>query len=128
MTAHIKTALAVVIGIVVGSAGLDALKAQTKALPAYWVIEVVEVRDQAAFMASVHTVTPTVQPFGGRYIVFGGNPTADYGPAPRRVAVIAFDSMDNAQAWVNDPTAKALRADVRKYAEMRSYLVEGTPD
>jgi len=128
MTTHIKTALAVMIGIVIGSAGFGALKAQTKALPAYWVTEALEVRDQAAFMIAINAVSPTIQKFGGRYVVFGGSPTADIGPVPKRIAIIAFDSMDKAQGWVNDPTTKALREEVARHGKTRAYIVEGTPD
>jgi uncharacterized protein (DUF1330 family) len=128
MATHIKTALALMIGIVLGGVGFGALHAQTKAPPAYWVTEVVEVRDQAAFMRAIHTVQPTVQKFGGRYIVFGGELAADVGPVPRRVAIVAFDSMDNARRWLSDPTAKELRREVNKYARTRAYIVEGTAD
>jgi len=128
MTTHIKTALALMIGIVLGGVGFGALHAQTKAPPAYWVTEVLEMRDRAAFMKAIHTVQPTVQKFSGRYIVFGGELTADVGPVPKRVAIIAFDSMDNAQRWLSDPTAKGLRYEVNKHAKTRAYAVEGTAD
>ena len=39
MTTHIKTALALMIGIVLGGVGFGALHAQTKAPSAYWVVE-----------------------------------------------------------------------------------------
>ena len=72
MTTHIKTALALMTGVVLGGVGFGALRAQTKAQPAYWVTEVLEMRDQAAFMKAIQAVPPTVQNFGGRYIVLGG--------------------------------------------------------
>jgi uncharacterized protein (DUF1330 family) len=128
MTTHIKTALALMIGIVLGGVGFGALHAQTKAPPAYWVSELVEAHDRAAFMRAIHAVQPTVQKFGGRYIVFGGEFAADVGSVPKRVAIIAFDSMDNAQRWLNDPTAKGLRREVNKHAKTRAYIVEGTAD
>jgi uncharacterized protein (DUF1330 family) len=128
MTTHIKTAVALMIGIVLGGVGFGALHAQTKAPPAYWVTEVLETRDRAAFMKAVHEVQPTVQKFNGRYIVFGGELAADVGPLPKRVAIIAFDSLDNAQKWLSDPTAKGLRREVNKHAKTRAYIVEGTAD
>jgi uncharacterized protein (DUF1330 family) len=128
MTTHIKTALALMIGIVLGGVGFGALHAQTKAPAAYWVAEVVEMHDRAAVMRAIHAVQPTVQKFGGRYIVFGGELAADVGALPKRVAIIAFDSMDNAQRWLSDPTAKGLRREVNKHAKTRAYIVEGTAD
>jgi hypothetical protein len=53
MTTHIKTALALMTGVVLGGVGFGALRAQTKAQPAYWVTEVLEMRDQAAFMKAI---------------------------------------------------------------------------
>ena len=128
MTTYIKTALALMIGIVLGGVGFGALHAQTKAPPAYWVSELVETHDRAAFMRAIHAVQPTVQKFGGRYIVFGGELAADVGSVPKRVAIIAFDSMDNAQRWLSDPTAKGLRREVNRYGKTRAYMVEGTVD
>jgi uncharacterized protein (DUF1330 family) len=130
MTTYLKTALALMIGIVLGGVGFGALHAQTtaKAPPAYWVVEVQEMRDRAAVMRAIHAVQPTVQKFGGRYIVFGGELAADVGPMPKRVAIIAFDSMDNAQRWLSDPTAKGLRHEVNKHAKTRAFAVEGTAD
>jgi len=103
MTTHIKTALALMTGVVLGGVGFGALRAQTKAQPAYWVTEVLEMRDQAAFMKAIQAVPPTVQNFGGRYIVLGGKLTADIGPVPKRIAIVAFDSMDKAQGMVERP-------------------------
>ena len=126
MTTHIKTALALMTGVVLGGVGFGALRAQTKAKPAYWVTEVLEMRDQAAFMKAIQAVPPTVQNFGGRYIVLGGKLTADIGPVPKRIAIVAFDSMDKAQGWLSDPTARGLRDEVNKHAQTRAYAVEGT--
>jgi uncharacterized protein (DUF1330 family) len=126
MTTRIKTAFALMIGIVIGGVGFGALQAQTKAPAAYWVTEVLETQDQAAFTKAIQAVPPTVQKFGGRYIVLGGKLVADVGSVPKRLAIIAFDSMDKAQGWVSDPTAKGLRDEVNQHAKTRAYIVEGT--
>ena len=125
MKAHIKTAGALMIGVVLGGVSLSTLSAQTKAPAAYWVTEVLELQDQAAFMTAIQAVSPTVQQFG-RYIVLGGKLTADVGPVPKRITIIAFDSMNKAQGWLNDPKAKAARDEVNKHAKTRAYTVEGT--
>jgi len=126
MTTHIKTSLVLITGVVLGGVGFGALHAQTKAQPAYWVTEVLEMQDQPAFMKAIQAVPPTLQNFGGRYIVLGGKLTPDVGPVPKRIAIIAFDSMDKAQGWLNDPTARGLRDEVNKHAKTRAYTVEGT--
>ena len=126
MKAHIKTAGALMIGVVLGGVSLSTLSAQTKAPAAYWVTEVLELQDQAAFMTAIQAVSPTVQQFGGRYIVLGGKLAADVGAVPNRITIIAFDSMEKAHGWLSDPQAKSLRDEVNKHAKTRAYTVEGT--
>ena len=126
MKAHIKIAGALMIGVVLGGVSFSTLSAQTKAPAAYWVTEVLELQDQAAFMTAIQAVSPTVQQFGGRYIVLGGKLTADVGPVPKRITIIAFDSIDKAQGWLNDPRARSARDEVNKHAKTRAYTVEGT--
>jgi uncharacterized protein (DUF1330 family) len=77
-------------------------------------------------MKAIQSVPPTVQTFGGRYIVLGGKLTSDVGSVPKRIAIIEFDSMDKAQGWLSDPTARGLREEANKHAKTRAYLVEGT--
>jgi uncharacterized protein (DUF1330 family) len=126
MTTHIKIALALMIGVVLADVGLGSLHAQTKAPAAYWVTEVLEVQDQAAFMKAIQAVPATVQQFGGRYLVLGGKLAADVGAVPNRITIIAFDSMEKAHGWLSDPQAKSLRDEVNKHAKTRAYTVEGT--
>jgi uncharacterized protein (DUF1330 family) len=128
MTPRAKTALALAIGTLLVGLSSGAMNAQTKTGPAYWVTEVLEMQDQPAFTKAIQAVPPTVQKFGGRYIVLGGKITADVGPVPKRIAIIEFDSADKAQGWLNDPTAKGLRDEVGKHAKTRAYLVDGKSD
>jgi hypothetical protein len=57
MKAHIKTAGALMIGVVLGGVSFSTLSAQTKAPAAYWVTEVLELQDQAAFMTAIQAVS-----------------------------------------------------------------------
>jgi uncharacterized protein (DUF1330 family) len=123
MMTHGKTVLALTMGIMFATIAFDVARSQTK--PAYWVTEVLEMQNQEAFMKAIQAVPTTVQKFGGRYIVLGGKIAADVGPEPKRIAIISFDSMERAQQWLADPTAKGLRDEVNKHAKVRSYTVEG---
>jgi uncharacterized protein (DUF1330 family) len=125
MKPRIHILIALLCGVVIGGVGFGALHAQTRTASAYWVTEVLEMGDQAAFMKAIEAVPPTVQPFGGHYAVLGGRIAGDVGPPPRRIAIIAFDSMDKAEKWVSDPAAAAARAEASKYAKTRSFTVEG---
>ncbi|MGD0027078.1 MAG: DUF1330 domain-containing protein [Xanthobacteraceae bacterium] len=113
------------VGIVIGSVGFGALHAQTKTPAAYWVTETLEMIDQAAFMTAIKAVPPTLQPFGGRYIALGGKIVPDNGPPPKRITIVAFDSLEKAQQWLSDPAAVAATTEANKHAKTRSYAVEG---
>jgi len=122
---YVKLTAALAGGFVFGCIGFSALHAQTKTSPAYWVTETLEVSDQAAFLNVIKAVPATLQSFGGQYIVLGGKIAPGEGSPPRRITIVAFDSLDKARQWFNSPVATAARAEAQKFAKIRSYFVEG---
>jgi uncharacterized protein (DUF1330 family) len=84
-----------------------------------------EVSDQAAFLNVIKAVPATIQAFGGQYIVLGGKIAPGEGSPPRRITIVAFDSLEKAQQWFNNPAATAARTEAQKFAKIRSYFVEG---
>jgi hypothetical protein len=50
------------------------------------------------------------------------------GEAPKRIVMIAFDSMEQAQAWYDSPAYRAIRPIRHKSATPRVYIVEGAPE
>jgi uncharacterized protein (DUF1330 family) len=63
---------------------------------------------------------------GGKYLVRGGRTVAFYGEPPRtRIAVMAFENMEKAQAAFNSPAFKEAKKVGDKYAKFRVYAVEG---
>jgi uncharacterized protein (DUF1330 family) len=125
MRTQIKLALTLASGFVICWIGFGALHAQTKAAAAFWVTETLEVSDQTALLKVIAAVPPTIQPFGGHYVVLGGKIAPGEGSPPRRITMIAFDSMEKALQWFNSPAAAAARAEAQKFAKIRSYFVEG---
>jgi uncharacterized protein (DUF1330 family) len=126
MSATMKKLLAVAI---VGCAmGCHELHAQTRPAPAYWITETLEVTDQAAFLKAIKAVPPIVKAHGGHYIVLGGKIVPGVGSPPPRITIIAFDSLQKAREWYDDPAAVAARAEAQKYAKVRDYTVEGVGD
>jgi uncharacterized protein (DUF1330 family) len=125
MKPQIKIVFAMMIGILIGSFGFGVLHAQTKTPAAYWVTETLEMHDQAAFMKAIKAVPPTLQAYGGHYIVLGGKIVPDTGPPPLRITIIAFDSLERAKQWLSDPTALAARTEAQKYVKVREYTVQG---
>jgi uncharacterized protein (DUF1330 family) len=99
------------------------LRGQARA-PAYVITEI-EVTDAAAFQEYAPQVQPSFVPFGGRYLVRGGKTQSLAGDSPKRVVVLAFDSIDQAQAWYTSPQYEALKALRDKAGRARIFAVEG---
>jgi len=127
MTMQIKLAATLASSFVLSSIGSVALHAQTKTSPAFWVTETLEVSDQAAFLNVIKGVPATLQRFGGQYIALGGKIAPGEGSPPRRITIVAFESLEKAQQWFNSSEAAAARAEAQKFAKIRSYFVEGVP-
>ncbi len=72
-------------------------------------------------------VAATFEPFGGRFIVRGGEVAVLEGEPPKgRLVVIAFDSMDKAKAWYNSAEYEKLKPIRQRSGNSRTYIVEGT--
>src|SRR5256885_12109705 len=102
----IQLAVAVLGGFVIGSALTFAVSAQ-QAPPAYFIAESV-VSNPQADRAVIAKLPATAQPYGGKYLARGGHIVGFGGDAPKRIVIVAFDSMAQAQAWRADPKVKAL--------------------
>ena len=100
-----------------------ALQAQPRT-PAYVITEI-DVTDAAAFAEYAPKVQPSFAPFGGRYIVRGGKTQSLTGDAPKRVVVLAFDSIDQVRAWYDSPQYESLKVLRDKAGKARIFAVEG---
>jgi len=79
---------------------------QSAALPLAgpgYVIAKLEVNDPTTFQKYGAAVPDTWAPFNGKFLVCGGKVTPLEGDAPKRLIVIAFDSVEQAVAWENSP-------------------------
>jgi uncharacterized protein (DUF1330 family) len=81
-------------------------------MPAYIVVEV-EVNDPVRYENYKKMVPPSLEPFGGRFLVRGGETETLEGDwAPKRLVIVEFPSLEKAKAWWDSPEyaeAKALR-------------------
>ena len=123
MKSTYKMALAGLAGAAIGAAAISVLHAQAK--PPAYVITEVEILNETAFKEFSPKVGQTVQAFGGKYLTRGGQIIALEGPAPKRVVVSIFESVDKAQAWRNSAAWKELTALREKAVKTRAYIAEG---
>ena len=67
---------------------------------AAYVIADVEVKDEAKFEAYRKLVPATVEAYGGKYIVRGGESMVAEGEwTPHRTVIIEFENFEQAKAW-----------------------------
>jgi uncharacterized protein (DUF1330 family)/quinol monooxygenase YgiN len=101
-------------------------QAAAKAAPPAIYIAEFEVTDPAGLKPYSARVQSTLEPFGGRFIKRGGAIAALEGDAPKGMVMIAFDSMEKAQAWYDSPAYREIRPIRHRSAKTRAYIAEGT--
>jgi uncharacterized protein (DUF1330 family) len=95
--------------------------------PAYVVIDVSATNDAEGFKKMVANAAAGLVPFGGHLMIDADNPSAVDGAAPQRLVIIAFDSLEHAQAWKDSESFRVFDADRRRTVTSRAFTVEGIP-
>jgi len=128
METHFKLTMAVLAGVAIGAASVGMLSAQavspTKPLPAYLIGEI-EVTDPASYKTYQDGVAPAMAETGGRFIVRAGKTVAFDGAPPKRIVVVAFDSLEKAQAFRNSKVYNEFVPVRDQAAKFRLFAVEG---
>jgi uncharacterized protein (DUF1330 family) len=100
------------------------INAQTKP-PVYFVVEN-EISDLQGYLKEyAPRAREMIRSNGGRYIAAGDTTTFVGEPPKSRVAIFAFDNIEQIQTWLNSPEYKELRKVGDKYAKFRNYAVPG---
>ena len=94
-------------------------------MSAYVVVQV-DVKDPARYEDYKKLVPPSLEPFGGRFIVRGGRTETLEGTwAPKRFVIVEFPTVEQAKAWWDSPEYRAAR-DLRwATAESQLLIAEG---
>jgi uncharacterized protein (DUF1330 family) len=125
MKTRYTVALSIWAGVVVGAAAVQALHAQAKP-PAYVVAEIDVINTEPFDKEYVPPAAKAVTDGGGKYLVRGGRTVAFYGAPPKaRIAVMAFENLEKAQAAFDSSAFKEAKKVGDKYANFRVYAVEG---
>ncbi len=133
MKAFHTVALAMLAGAAIGAAAVSALHAQGKP-PVYVVTEIDVTNPDAYGKEYAPKAQALIKSSGGKFVALGGvagvgagKVTAfDGGEAPKRATIQAWDSLEQYQAYRNQPAFKEIRAIGEKYAKFRTYSVDGT--
>lgn len=118
-----RAALAVLGGFACGAAVVQGVYAQAKA-PAYTVAEF-EVTDPAMFKQYAEGTGKGIPAAGGRFIVRGGRTFVINGAPPKQVAIIQWDSLEQAEAFFQSKTYKQLIPMRDQGSNFRAFVVEG---
>jgi len=125
MKANSKLGLAVMTGVVIGIAAATVIQArQVKIAPGYIIAEV-EVTDAAALQKYGAKVPETLAAFNHQYIIRGGKTKSLEGEPPKGIIVIAFESLEKAQAWYDSPAYDAIKPIRIGSTKSRVFIAEG---
>jgi uncharacterized protein (DUF1330 family) len=124
MKSQYKVAMALMVGTAIGAAAIEGLHAQAK-LPAYAIVAVRSITDADAYKNVIAKAPAAVAGSGGHFEIRTDKITSLYGPPPQRFVLIAFDNIEQAQAWHNSAAQKEVDALVAKSSDSLSFIVEG---
>jgi uncharacterized protein (DUF1330 family) len=120
-----KMILTLLGGIVLGGATIEGIHAQAKP-PTYVVVALRKINDMDGFKTGVVDKAPAAMAgSGGRYVIRTDKITSLDGTPPQRYVLIAFDSVEKAQAWHNSAAQKEVDAARMKTTDSLSFMVDG---
>jgi uncharacterized protein (DUF1330 family) len=126
MKTRTSIALAIIAGFGLGAVTIHGLHAQAK--PPVFVVAEIDVSNTEAYAKEyAPKAQALIKKHGGRLLAAGMNVTALDGPAPKRVAIQQWESMEKIKAWHGSKEYKENRKIGEKYAKFRLYTVEGVP-
>jgi uncharacterized protein (DUF1330 family) len=127
MDRRIGLGLTLLAGVAIGATAIQGLHAQGKP-PAYIVIPILKIKDAAAFKAAIvdrPNATTELAAAGGHYVVHSQKFIKVDGDPPERLVILAFDSVEKAQAYLNTPGQKAVNAARATTTNSLEFIVEG---
>jgi uncharacterized protein (DUF1330 family) len=93
---------------------------------AAYIIAEIEITDPAGFEEYRRQVPPTIEQYGGKYIVRGGAcETLEGDWKPKRIVVLQFDNVERAKGWLDSVEYAEPRKLRHRAAKTRMILVEG---
>jgi uncharacterized protein (DUF1330 family) len=126
MRAQYAAALAMVAGIGLGGAAMQALHAQGK--PPVYVVTEIAVNELSGYDNEyAPKAQASIRKAGGKILAASFKVIQLEGRAPRRVVIQVWDSPEQIAAWRNGADYDEIRNIGEKYAIFRSFAVEGLP-
>ena len=131
MGSRYKIGLVMLTCVALGALGSGVLHGQAR--PPAYLIGQIDVSDPDGYANEyLPKAREIIKAHGGRLIAAAGaaagSPVVPVdGNAPKRVVIYMYPSMEALQAWRNDPAYVQVRRIGEKYAQYRTFAVEGGP-
>jgi uncharacterized protein (DUF1330 family) len=111
-------------GLTLGTAAIQILHAESR--PPAYVVSEIDVMDNARYnKAYVPLAAKAIVDAGGQYIAHDGMSASLFGVSPKRIAIIRFESLQQARAAFNSPAYKEAKKTGDQSANFRIYAIEG---
>jgi len=95
-------------------------------MSSYMIVEI-DVKDPVGYEDYKKQTPASLKPYGGKFIVRGGNPQLIEGETePNRIVILQFENSEKAKAWWNSPEYEGPKKLRQTTAKTRMILVEGT--
>ena len=96
-------------------------------MAAYFIAQMT-ITDPEGYKAYASQTLPTIQKYGGKFVVRGGAITPVEGDFEHeRVVVLEFPDVEAAQRWYNSPEYQPLALQRQAASKGKSIIVEGAP-
>ena len=93
---------------------------------AYYLVADMSITDPELFAEFAEAVPATVQQYGGRYLIRGGELEVAQGDwTPNRLVVIEFESVDQAKAWYDSPEYEGPKQTLARSSKSNFVFIEG---
>lgn len=97
-------------------------------MPAYAVAELSDVRTGPDIVEYLRRIDATLEPFGGRFIIHGGEPEVLEGTWTQTLIVIEFPGLDRARAWYASPAYQEILPLRTRNSSGRAVLIDGVDE
>jgi uncharacterized protein (DUF1330 family) len=94
-------------------------------MTAYGVGILHDVRMGPAIVEYLERIDETLAPYGGRFIVHGGEPEVLEGPHPGTLVVIEFPDRATADAWYRSPAYQAILPLRAEHSTSTVFVIDG---
>ncbi len=124
MKTSILMTVSLLVGVVLGGLGVHGLHAQAK--PPAYLVAANEVTDEDGFMKEyLPAARASIKEHGGRGLAGDKGVTLTGNLPTGRVAIVAFDSMDQLTTWWHSSEYQAAQKIGEKYAKFNQVAVNG---